>query len=394
MNDLENTLKKTTNFSGTTNPRIFDLSIEEQQEELLKIIKEYNPCITDQFESQLEELFFYNNPAQAFSPERESQLQAYFKKVKEIAPIWQQGRWVFFPWLNQLSHLLPEEDFIAVKTSRNQLLITREEQRVYYNGIVGIAGLSVGSNIALALTLTGGAKKMRIADADTLELSNCNRILTGVHNLGLPKTTFLAQRIYELNPYAEIEIFSSGLQKENISQFLGEGGTKLDVIVDEVDDLSIKYLLREKARASHTPIVMAADNADQGVIDIERYDLEDVDSVFNRKVGTYSYEDLVNLDKIKIGELITSHVGHENISHRMANSLAVIGKDVVSWPQLGSTALLNGGALAYAIRCILTKQALPSSRTLLSLENLLSKKEQTAKDREIVRDILSKIWQK
>src|SRR3990167_10414315 len=49
---------------------------------------------------------------------------------KDKTPI-KRGRWVFFPWSNQLLHILDSEDFQELRTARNRNLITKEEQRKF-----------------------------------------------------------------------------------------------------------------------------------------------------------------------------------------------------------------------------------------------------------------------
>src|SRR6185436_13942414 len=114
----------------------------------------------------------------------------------------------------------------------------------FYNAKVGIGGLSIGSSVAIALVLQGGAKNIRIADFDVLALSNTNRIRAGVQSLGLPKTEITARQIYEINPYAKVETFNDGLNEKNIKNFV----KGLAVLVDEMDNLSIKFLLRIEAK--------------------------------------------------------------------------------------------------------------------------------------------------
>src|SRR5437868_7762389 len=38
------------------------------------------------------------------------------------------GVWVYYPWIKKLVHLLPEKEFVLVRTSRNYYKITPEEQ--------------------------------------------------------------------------------------------------------------------------------------------------------------------------------------------------------------------------------------------------------------------------
>ena len=55
----------------------------------------------------------------------------------------------------------------------------------------------------------------------------------------------------------------------------------------------------------------------------------------------------------------------------MQQSLLEMGKTIVSWPQLGGAALLNGSAVAYCVRKILSKESLESNRAIISLDEKL-----------------------
>ncbi|MEK7650046.1 MAG: ThiF family adenylyltransferase [Patescibacteria group bacterium] len=348
-------------------PEIFDLSVDVDRaavEELLKTEKIQQ--ISDSYEVQLEEYFQVLNPSKVYAPEFKALFAEYLAGVKAKAPLWQQGRWIYYPWRALIVHILEEKEFFEVRTARNKNLINQEEQEKYYNSTIGIAGLSVGNSVVLANVLQGGGRHWKIADHDTLELSNTNRIRTGIDGLGVKKTTVTARQMYEVNPYLEIEIFD-GVTPENIDQFFNG----LSVVIDEIDNLAVKYLIREHARKNKIAVVMAADNGDNGVLDIERYDLDQTTQFFHGRMGDVSYEMLAGLDKFGIGKMITKHVGPENVTERMQNSLLEMGKTVVSWPQLGGAALLNGPAVAYAVRKILNGQPLENNRALISLDALL-----------------------
>lgn len=253
----------------------------------------------------------------------------------------------------------PEPEFQKERTSRNRNLITEKEQEKFYNATIGIAGLSVGSSIATAIVLTGGGKHMRLADHDTLELSNMNRIVASVDDLGKPKIDIAAKTLRGMNPFIDLQLFPEGLTEDNLERFI----TGLDVMIDEVDNMAIKYRIREYCKKLRIPIVMAADNGDRAVIDVERYDLDPQPEFFHGKLGTVTYEEFQNLDRRGIGQMITKHVGE--ISDRMRES---VGE---TWPQLGSTAMLNGAAVAYIVRMILTGQHTVDNRAVIALDKLI-----------------------
>lgn len=368
MDTTKKNLDQYIGLSVESRPTFFNLSVEQDRQNLDILFGQGKiQHVSDDYEEQHRELFGVNNPSKVYTPTFKEEFLQYYKGLEVVSPLWQQGTWVFFPWNSTLVHILPEADFFSVRTARNKNLINKEEQEKFYNATIGIGGLSVGSSVAFALVLQGGPKRIKLADMDRLALSNTNRILMGTDNLGVLKVEMAARRIYEINPYATVELFPEGLQKDNIERFF-EG---LDVVVDELDNLAVKYLIREQAKKHKIAVLMAADNGDNAVVDIERYDLDPNTPFFHGRMGDVSYELLASLDKFGIGKMITKHVGPENVTERMQQSLLEMGKTIVSWPQLGGAALVNGAAVAYCVRKVLNKQPLEMNRALISLDEKL-----------------------
>lgn len=385
--ELKKRIDERTALVSDSTPMIFDFKKERDQKvanELFALQKiQY---VIDDYKEQQNELFAVKNPSIVYAPDFKKKFEDYYSTLEKKGPIWQSGRWVYFPWLLKLAHILEEADFQLVRTARNKNLINKEEQEKFYNSTVGIGGLSVGNSVALAIVLQGGAKRIKLADLDRLALSNTNRIRTGVDNLGVLKVEMTARQIYEINPYAKVELFPDGLTPKNISVFF----KGLDVVIDELDNLAVKYLIREQAKKNKIAVVMAADNGDNAVVDIERYDLDPNTPFFQGRMGEVSYEMLSKLDKFGIGRMITKHVGPENVTKRMQESLLEMGKTIVSWPQLGGAALMNGSAVAYCVRKILCGQPIESNRALISLDEKLvpgyNSREEVAKRAKIVDD--------
>lgn len=383
---MEAALRKLRKRASEPKSVLFDLSVPAERARFKVLLEDGSiRAIADDFEEEQRELYGIRHPDRVHAPGFAESFATHYAKLTNERPPYEQGCWAYFPWSGTASHILPEREYHAVRTARNRNLVTEEEQRRFYDAHIGIGGLSVGSSVAFALALSGGAKHMKLADMDRLALSNTNRVLAGADRLGMLKVEMAAQTLYELNPYAEIELYPEGLSPKNIGAFC-EG---LDVIVDELDNLAVKYLIREEARKRKLPVVMAADNGDNAVVDIERYDLDPDLAFFHNRLGETSYEKLKSLDKFDIGRHITKHVGPENVTERMQQSLLEMGKSIVSWPQLGIAAMVNGAAVAYCVRKIVNGQPLENDRALISLDEKLvpnhSAKEERAKRAEAAR---------
>ncbi|HXV27258.1 MAG TPA: ThiF family adenylyltransferase [Candidatus Paceibacterota bacterium] len=328
------------------------------------------PGIVDTYAGQLAELALVEQPGLIRLPKEKiaEAVGAFIAGRTRRGPLIRQGRWVHYPWLNTLVHVLAEPEFNRVRTSRNANLITFAEQKKFYDTVVGVAGLSVGSNVALSVVLAGGARRIRLADFDELELSNTNRLIAGVHQLGLPKTTVIARRIWEINPYAHVGIFDRGLNATNVASFM----RGLDVVVDEMDDFVIKQRLRELARKQRIPLLSAADNGDRSTIDVERHDLGRT-PYFLGRLGTTDVARFSALrgNKQETIRTIARLIGAEHHPVRMIRSLPAIGETLVSVPQLGGTALIGASAVTYLIRGIVAGDAMPSGRYHLCLDENL-----------------------
>lgn len=350
------------------NPEILNLSLQSDLKKIKKLLNSGKIRFTvDDYKEQLRELFGIQNPSLTVTPNFEHEFSEYYLDLEKKSPIFKMGRWIYYPWMFSAVHVLNDKDFQVVRTARNKNLINSKEQEKFYNSTVGIAGLSVGNSVALAIVLQGGAKHIKIADHDVLALSNTNRIRTSIRNLGLKKTVMTARQIYEMNPYAKVELFSEGLNPENIKTFFNG----LDIVIDEIDNLSVKYLIREQAKKRKIAVVMAADNGDNGVVDVERYDLDEKTEFFHGRMGDVSYDDLKKLNKFGIGKVIVRYIGPENINERMYQSFSEMGKNIVSWPQLGGTALLNGSVVAYCVRKIANRETLENNKAIISLDEKL-----------------------
>ncbi|PJE75558.1 hypothetical protein COV04_03970 [Candidatus Uhrbacteria bacterium CG10_big_fil_rev_8_21_14_0_10_48_11] len=368
---LEALLKAGASKRLPSEPVLFNLSLEADRSEVAALLEQYKiQQVVDDYTEQLTELYQIEHPSDVYAPTFATAVAEHVTTLEKEAPLWSRGRWAYFPWMATIVHILEEAPFQKVRTARNRNLITAEEQQKFYEAVVGVAGLSVGNSVALAIVLQGGAKHIRLADHDALALSNTNRVRAGVADLGLPKVEVSARQIYLLNPYATVELFPEGLNPGNISDFFS-GPPKLDIVIDEVDNLAVKYLIREQAKQRRLAVVMAADNGDNAVVDVERYDQNPDLPFFQGRLGAVTYDELRSLDKFGIGKMITKHVGPENVTERMQESLLEMGKTIVSWPQLGGAALLNGAAVAYAVRKIITGQPLEDNRALISLDEKL-----------------------
>lgn len=328
--------------------------------------------VIDNYDEQYVELIVSRHPQlyQATLEVKRQSLKGYLTKHYASKKSWQLGTWAYFPWNGNLVHILEKELFLESRTIRNKDLITDEEQRIFADFNVGCAGMSVGSNVALSLAIAGGSQKIKIADGAVISASNLNRILAGVHDIGSSKSLVVARKLYEMNPYMEIDRFSDNVTEASVAQFF-EQPWPLQVVIDEIDDLKTKILLRIEARKRGLPVIMATDLGDDVMLDVERFDLDPGMPLFHGLVE--GVEELLTKEVSKREWLkyATAIVGPKNASLRMQQSLLKIGTKLVTQPQLGGTALMSGVVAAYAVRQLALGEQLRTGRTLVSLDQHL-----------------------
>lgn len=286
-------------------------------------------------------------------------------------PLTDVGVWVYFPWNQSVVHMLDESFHHELRTARNKNLITAVEQDQFRHCSVAVAGLSVGSHAAVSIALQGGGQHMRLADADTISGSNLNRLRTGVTSLGVNKAETVAREIYGMNPYASLKLFPHGLTEKNIRSFLTVP-KKIGVLVEEMDNLVLKIRIRQEAKKLRIPVVMAADNGDGIILDVERYDLDPTTPILNGRIKGITSARVARATPSELAQMITEMIDPSVVTDRMKQSVGEVGKTLYSWPQLGGAAQLSGVVLAYAVRMIATGGPLRSGRTIISLEQLLT----------------------
>ena len=213
-----------------------------------------------------------------------------------IGPRFNYGNYVFYPEREQLVRFCDEywHRVVSVASNSNLLLDPAykldwaEVQTVFGNSVVGVAGCSVGSNIAHTIMMDTRPRNLKITDKSLFKMENVNRVRLGYQDLILSnadkngifdialrnKAQVISEQIYSIDPYVDIYLYSEGISNSNIDDFFGGTNQEppLDIIVEEVDDPRIKVALREKARDYKIPLVMVTDIGSLVQLDVLRYD--------------------------------------------------------------------------------------------------------------------------
>ncbi|WP_307813294.1 ThiF family adenylyltransferase [Streptomyces sp. N35] len=326
--------------------------------------------VHDRIDEQLVELARCLRPGDHLAgPELDAAVQELTDGVEPS----RYGTWAWYPWSGRLVHLLPRQEFRRVRTDRNRDKITAAQQQSLLERRIAVIGLSVGNSAALTCAMEGIGGSFRLADFDTLSLSNLNRLRAGVHHLGLPKTVLCARQMYEIDPYLDIELWHDGLTDDTIESFFGDQEHPLDLLVEECDTPWVKAAAREHARERRVPVLMDAN--DRGLLDVERFDLEPERPLFHGRGADLSARDVRDLDAADTLAYLLRICDESRLSPAMTDALTRIGDTLSSWPQLASGVMLGGALVTDTARRILLGAPVASGRYYVDLEALIAPRD-------------------
>jgi len=280
------------------------------------------------------------------------------------------GAWVYYPWSGVLLHCVGEAELAALRTNRNKNLVTAEEQAHLAKSSVAVAGMSVGAGIALGCAYSGMSDHLKLADFDDLETANLNRLRESLSNVGSPKIELAARHIYELNPFAELELYADGIDDQNITAFFTD--PKIAAVIDEIDDFKMKIRLRLEAKRAGVPLLMFTSLGDNILVDVERYDEDPQLPLFNGAIEGLPEEilDKSDISPEDMKRYAVQLVGEQYVPTKALASLGKIGTELVGRPQLYSTIAVDGGLAAYLVRAILLGEAVKSGRYFIKFAEL------------------------
>lgn len=273
--------------------------------------------------------------------------------------------WAWYAWRRTLVSVPSATAFRQLRLDRNRNKITQAEQDRFSGLNIGVVGLSVGHAIAHTVAQEGLCGGLRLADLDSIELSNLNRIPASVCDLGLNKAVVVARRVAELDPYLTTQVYPKGLTEDCIDEFF-DG---LDLVIEECDSLDMKVRIREKARECGVPVFM--ETSDRGLFDVERFDCEPERPLFHGLLGDIAPDTLRGLSTHDKAPHVMRILQTGHLSARMAASMVEIDRTVSTWPQLAGDVQLGAATVAAAVRRFGRGEGLPSGRIRVDLDRSL-----------------------
>lgn len=324
--------------------------------------------LTDTIVGQLDELARTRYP----SPTRLDERREFIAHIRdEHGGTDAYGTWAYFAWSRTVVHLLPEDDYFAVITSRNHDKITLDEQALLRTKRVAVIGLSVGGETAVNLAQEHLCGELVIADFDALDLSNLNRLQAGIDELGENKSHIVARRIARLNPYLPVRIYAEGVNAANMDAFL-DG---VDLLVEECDGLAIKFAIREAAKRLGINIIFGAD--ERGFLSIEPHGLDSSFPIFHGRITAAPKTRADYPDALTFFRALTEWLGGwDAISQRSRDSLLAVDDRLCGYPQLASEARFMAGVLGHAARVMLLGTPLRPTITFIDLDEIVGRPPQ------------------
>jgi adenylyltransferase/sulfurtransferase len=180
--------------------------------------------------------------------------------------------------------------------------------------IVGLGGLGCPAALYLA---AAGVGHLRLADGDTVELSNLQRqIGHGEADLGQSKVSSAAQRIAALNSDTAVTTLALRLDYEGLLRELAD----IDLVVDASDSFTTRFAVNRACVEAAVPLVSGAAIRSEGQV-----------AVFNPAVGSPCYRCVY-----------TDTAGDEELSCSESGVLAPMVGVIGSLQALEAVKLLSG----------------------------------------------------
>lgn len=182
--------------------------------------------------------------------------------------------------------------------SRTEMLIGREKIEKLAKSKVAIFGIGgVGSYVAEGLARCGIGSFI-LVDNDKVTLTNINRqIIATTKTIGEYKVDLMKQRILDINPEANIQIYKTFYMpdyKENILD------SSINYIVDAIDTVTAKIYLVEQATKLNVPIISSMGTGNK--LDPSKFEITDIYNTSVCPLAKVMRKELKqrNIEKLKV----------------------------------------------------------------------------------------------
>lgn len=152
---------------------------------------------------------------------------------------------------------MERDDFLQKAFSRNIGLVSEADQQRLLKARIAVAGAGGVGGLHLLTLARIGIGNFTIADFDTFDAVNINRQYGAfVSTFDRHKGEVMREMVLDINPYADVRLFSEGVTRQNLDDFL-EG---VDIYVDGIDffEIDIRRAIFKRCRERGIPALTAA----------------------------------------------------------------------------------------------------------------------------------------
>ena len=144
-----------------------------------------------------------------------------------------------------------------------------EKLKKCHIAVFGVGG--VGGFVVEALA-RAGVCAIDLIDSDCVDITNLNRQIIALHStIGKQKVAVMRDRVLDINPNANVNIFPLLFLPENSSQF---DFSKYDYVVDAIDNITAKIELVMKCQEANTPIIASMGTGNK--LDPTKFEISDI----------------------------------------------------------------------------------------------------------------------
>lgn len=137
--------------------------------------------------------------------------------------------------------------------SRTALLLGEDALQKLKNCRIAIFGLGGVGGYCLEAFARSGVGAFDLIDNDVVDITNINRQILALRStVGKSKTEVAAERVHDINPDAEVNIFNVFFGAESVNKF---DFSRYDYVVDAIDTVSSKVLLALRAQEAGVRII-------------------------------------------------------------------------------------------------------------------------------------------
>lgn len=155
---------------------------------------------------------------------------------------------------------------------RTEKLIGKDGVRKLEDAKVIIYGIGGVGSFAVEGLVRAGVENLVLVDPDEISVTNINRqIHSNVKTVGKSKIEVMRERILEINPEANVEIYNPKNLDFEEQELINES---FSYVIDAVDTVKTKINIIEKAKEKRVPVISAMGAGNK--LDATKFEVADI----------------------------------------------------------------------------------------------------------------------